>query len=176
MQRHVKEENFVTEVCAWIAQQGEVFLDIYYPRTAGVHDYVFVHSCAYLLDLLNTLPPQCNITVFRDKQLPLRGIVTQEFEEQALIEIPDKSGWFAVAAESEVIEADGRIAFHWLPAEEKSRRHQYHAEADSSHETLCIMLRENWGKYIAVGLDFPTHIEDAEDARVWGMEDLIDEG
>jgi hypothetical protein len=74
----------------WLAETGELYIDIDLPHSGGRSYSFFIHSLADLRALISQQEwPEIAITVFRHKQFPQRGIVDSTFIEQALAQIPD---------------------------------------------------------------------------------------
>src|ERR1700758_2568522 len=72
-------EEFLKKVEDWLRSQGEVLILIRYSRAAGDKDFEFCKSFAALQERLHQLPAEACVTVFRNPQLQLRGIVDDEF-------------------------------------------------------------------------------------------------
>ena len=71
-------------VAAWIRTNGEVLVVLRYLRAAGSKDFALCHTQEEFESLVNSAPRGTDINVFRDRQLPLRGIVDRAFIESAL--------------------------------------------------------------------------------------------
>lgn len=92
-ERSVFNSSFLSLVEKWIAESGEIYIVIRYSHMAGSKDYLLMHSFLEFLNKLRTLPAQADVIVFRQKQLPIRGIANEDLLEAALDEIPDGIEW-----------------------------------------------------------------------------------
>ena len=79
---------FLDRVDGWIHQSGEVLIILRYLRAAGAKDFALCHTRADFEMLIESLPTGTDIEVFRDPQLPVRGIVDEAFITSALGAIP----------------------------------------------------------------------------------------
>jgi hypothetical protein len=80
---------FIAQVSDWITASGEVLVILRYLRAAGSKDYVFCRSASDFQDLVTSLPVGTETIVFRNAQLPLRGICSEALVERSLAFIPD---------------------------------------------------------------------------------------
>lgn len=138
---------FLSCVQQWIESKGEVFVLIRFHAAAGSKSFEFFCSMDGFTKRLQGFGPRTCITVFRDRQLPLRGKVDEEFIRQALALVPDGSEYLVAALERTTI----------------GKRSWFHDAAGESHAELLEDLRRDYcyGKQIAVGT-YPPWLEDNE--------------
>jgi hypothetical protein len=139
--RSAFDPSFLAQIKQWIAAKGEVFVVIRYAYMAGSKDYLFVTSYEQFEQLIKTLPPMADVIVFRETQLPIRGIADDNLLNHALAEIQDGEYWFLLCRSGD-------------------RPGDFSSEGDNSHEALRSAFKEFSGKYIAVGIDPPFHEAD----------------
>ena len=82
-------ERFLSTVGGWIAASGEVFVVVRYLKSAGAKDYAFCRSLSEIREVVDAIAEGTDIVVFRERQLPIRGTVADEFIEQAVATIAD---------------------------------------------------------------------------------------
>lgn len=140
--RSALDPAFLMQVREWLDERGEVFVVIRYAYAAGSKDYLFVTSYEGFEKLLKTLPPRADVIVFREPQLPIRGIADESTLKRAITEIPDGDEWFLLCME-------GNSPREFLTA------------GDNSHLALKDVFEELKGKHIAVGIDPPWHLADS---------------
>ena len=75
--------NYLATVDSWIAGTGEVLVIVRYLWGGGAKDYSLVTTPEMFRSLINACPKGADIIVMRDPQLPLRGIVDNEFIQRA---------------------------------------------------------------------------------------------
>jgi hypothetical protein len=141
-----QESNFLAQASRWIAETGEILALIRYSHAAGSKDFEFFSSADAFRDRLNGLAPRTCITVFRKRQLPLRGTVNDDFIRQALQLIPENQEYLIVGLE--------RVTYgtqSWHPK-----------AAGESHEELADDLRDFQGNPVAVG-PYPPWLEDNDE-------------
>ncbi len=74
----------------WLQETGELYTDVYLPRTARTSDCYFIHAMDDLKSLVEQQSrSQMVLTIFHRRQYPLRGIADETLLEQALEQIPD---------------------------------------------------------------------------------------
>jgi hypothetical protein len=132
--RGTNDPAFLSLVQHWIEENGEVFVVIRYARSAGSREYLLFHSFAEFQALLQSLPPRTDVIVFRQKQLPVRGIADDALYHQAAAALPDGEWWLLLC-----------------PDPDNPRN--FNSEGDDSHRRLREAFEEFRGRYIAVGLD-----------------------
>ena len=79
---------FLDRVAGWIAQTGEVLVVLRYLAAAGARDFVLCRSRAEFEALVAWAPTGTDIIAFGDRQLPLRGVVTDAFVAAAQDAVP----------------------------------------------------------------------------------------
>src|SRR4051812_11871450 len=80
----------------WLAETGELCVDIYLPKSAGGGNQYFVRSVEDLEALTSGQTwRELVVTVFRRLQYPLRGIADDSLLARALEEIPDGQ-WYTI--------------------------------------------------------------------------------
>jgi hypothetical protein len=130
----------------WLQSRPEVLVLIRYSHAAGNRDFEFFLSFQDLSDRLCQLPPLTCVTAFRSPQLPLRGIVDDNFIAKCLAGIPDGSEYLVVET---VRRAYGTGSW-------------FHHGAGVSHAELRGNLEESRGVTVAAGL-YPPWLEDTDD-------------
>lgn len=80
----------------WLEESGELLVDIYYPHSAGGSYQYFVNSIDELKQLIQKETcDEISITIFREKQYPLRGIASAEMLEKALTKVKEGE-WYSI--------------------------------------------------------------------------------
>ena len=95
----------------WLQETGELYVDVYHPHTAS-------GSTAFIVRSMNELKSmfsqdswlEIEITIFRARQFPLRGIADETLLEQALQLIPDGQAYSI--ATLNLNQHPSRINFH----------------------------------------------------------------
>lgn len=88
---------FLDRVATWIEYAGEVFVLLRYLEAAGAKDYAFCHTFSEFESIVQAAPPGTDIEVFRRRQLPIRGVVTETFIPDSLAAIPDGAEYMIVS-------------------------------------------------------------------------------
>ena len=78
------DKEFLRAVNDWVHSQPEVLVLIRYSRAAGEKSFEFFTSFERLRKRLEELKPETSVTVVRERQLPLRGCVDDEFIRKCL--------------------------------------------------------------------------------------------
>jgi hypothetical protein len=86
----------------WLNEQGELYVDVHLPHSGGSGTSYFIRSLVELRLLVAAQEsPELSLTIFRQRQYPLRGVVDRSFIEQAVQHIaPDT--WYAVVVLDDV--------------------------------------------------------------------------
>jgi len=92
---------FTATVATWIAASGEVLVILRYLRAAGAKDYALCRTVFEFEMLVEGVPIGADIEVFRQPQLPIRGVVTDAFITDALAAIADGTEYMVVARQRE---------------------------------------------------------------------------
>src|SRR5262245_19878008 len=99
--RSAFDPAFLDQIKEWIEASGEVFVVIRYAYAAGAKDYLFMTSYEQFQSRLRTLRSMADVIVFRQTQLPIRGIADGALLARARAEIPDGEWWFLVCPEDD---------------------------------------------------------------------------
>lgn len=90
---------FLDRVAGWIAAGGEVLAVLRYLCGAGSKDYTLYTSRADFEAMVAWAPRGTDVIVFRDHQLPIRGVVTEAFIRRVTDAIPAGAEWMLVTLE-----------------------------------------------------------------------------
>jgi hypothetical protein len=140
------DPTFLATLESWFRSHPEILVLIQYSHAAGSKDFEFFTSFQSLAGRIRELRPLTSVIAFRQPQLPLRGVVDDEFISRSLSTIPDGSEYL-------VVEKDRRVYSYgsW-----------FHHYADDSHADLRDHLEECRGAPVAAG-HYPPWTEDNED-------------
>ena len=138
------DDEFLKTPENWLSSQTEVLVLIRYSRAAGDKSFEFQTSLAALQERLRQLPAEACVTVFRNPQLQLRGVVDGEFIGKCLSSIPDGSEFVVVET---VLTKEG--SHSWLDF-----------TAGESHDELREALEGRRRRPVAVG-EYPPWQEDS---------------
>jgi hypothetical protein len=141
------DKTFLSKLEQWLLSQPEVLVLIRYANSAGSKSYEFFSSYVLLIERLRQLPPRTSVIVFKQAQLPIRGIVNDAFIEHCLLAIPDGSEFLVVETEKRTY---GKASW-------------FHNVAGETHAELCEALEESRGNPVAVGT-YPDWLETDSDA------------
>lgn len=140
------DQRFLATLDDWLRSQPEILVLIRYLHAAGSKDFEFFTSFDTLLNRIRHLPPLTSIVVFKQRQLPLRGVVDDSFITSCMAHVPNGSEFLVVEATRRTY---GRASwFHWA--------------AGDSHEELRQELEGLRGCLVAVG-PHPPWLEDTDD-------------
>lgn len=140
--RSTTELSFEHDVAAVLSEIGEIFCVILFSYAAGLRSFEFFRDLESFRHRLRELPSRTSVVVFRDPQLPLRGIVDDEFVVEA-------KRWF--------MENHWIRKKHWMVAcmsmVTMGRASWFHHTDGSSLDELEEELRDGfcWGQPVAVG-------------------------
>jgi len=140
------DPRFLATVESWFKTQPEILILIRYSHAAGSKDFEFFSAFTALRDRLRQLAASTSISAFRQHQLPMRGVVDDEFVAKCLNCIPDKTEFLLL--ETEPSTAGGHSWFRHTGGE--------------SHAELREVLQESLGRRVAVGT-YPPFWEDGPD-------------
>jgi len=132
--RSVFDPTFQQLVHDWLTANDELYVVIRYAYAGGSRAYLFIHAFDQFQHLLTTLPPQADVLVFRQPQLPLRGQANEDLLQRALAIIPDGSEWM-------VVRLDERHTIDMRPT------------FGDTHEELQAAICAHWSEMIGVGLE-----------------------
>jgi hypothetical protein len=119
----------------WLSETGELYVNIEYPHSGGSGSSYFIRSMTDLKTLIvGQTHGEIDITIFHEKQFPLRGIADEQLLEQALRMIPDGELYQYVSLEDSVFPKSIAV---W--------------GSGVSHEEFRQEFAEDVGKHIAVG-------------------------
>jgi hypothetical protein len=132
----VRDPSFIATVETWAAERGELLAMFRWPDAAGARSYELFQSSAALADRVAELPARTAVIVFRERWLPVRGLVTEDLVRQALDAVADDAEYLIVGLDTVT---HGRVTSHPNAAGE-------------SREALTEHLRNWWpGVRVAVG-------------------------
>ena len=143
--RSSTDKSFLATLGEWLRSEREILLLIRYSHMAGSKDFEFFSSFEALTERLTSLPPRTCVIAFRRRQLPIRGVVDDNFVTACLSGIPDGSEF--VVAESTRRTVGG---VSWLDF-----------GAGESHAELREVLDDSRGRAVAAGL-YPPWLEDSD--------------
>jgi len=126
---------FVQRATDWIALSGEVLVVLRYLGRAGAKDFALCRTRLALDALIESAPVGTDIEVFRDPQLPLRGLVTEQFIANALTTIRDGEEYLVVSIESQPQSCISRFN-----------------DMGNSQDDLRETLRDIFGNEVAMGI------------------------
>jgi len=126
---------FLERVAEWIERSGEVLVILRYLRAAGGKDFCLCRTAEEFRAISGQAPAGTDIEVFRDPQLPVRGIVTEEFVRAALAVVPDGAEYLLLTREQRA----GTLFSRW-------------ADLGASHAELLEVLQEHDGVEVMVGI------------------------
>src|SRR5687767_13305843 len=137
--------TFRSTIENWLQENGEISALIRYSHAAGNKDFEFFRSMTSFSGRVQQLAPKTCITVFRAKQLPLRGKVDASFIDAALQMIRDEE--YLIAG----LELVKYGTMSW-----------YRFSAGIGAEELREHLSECEGEIVALGV-YPPWLEDNEE-------------
>jgi hypothetical protein len=140
------DESFLKTLERWLGDQAEILVLIRYSHAGGSKSFEFFSSFAVLSGRLRQLPPRTSVTAFRKPQLPLRGIVDDQFIARCLNRIPESSEFL-------VVETAHRTA---------GKASWTHESAGVSHTELRDALEDSRDRSVAVG-PYPPWLEESHD-------------
>jgi hypothetical protein len=138
--------EFLRTLEEWLRGQSEVLMLIRYSRAAGHKSFEYFTAFDRLRERLGELKPETSVIAFRQRQLPLRGLVDEGFIGRCLNSIRDGSEFLVVET---------------VPSTTGPAR-WFHDEAGESLDELRETLEGLRGKRVAVG-EYPPWLEDSLD-------------
>jgi len=140
------DPQFLGTLEDWFRTQSEVLVEIRYRCGGGSQDFELLPSFRALTDRIRELAAGACVTAFRRPQLPLRGVVDDNFVAACLKSIPDGSEYLVAETVRRVY---GRHSF-------------FHCGSGESHAELRDDLEECRGALVAAGL-YPPVLEKSAD-------------
>jgi hypothetical protein len=137
------DSNFLSTVKQWLEEYHDTFVVARYSAMAGAKEYFWFKTWHAFRTQLDHFPPQTHVSVFRDNQFPLRGIVNPEFIRQTLIFIPDHSEAMVTSG----LEPSDEAVSLWGP---------------DTHAEMLDTLQDLVGEPVSVGFYAPWHKLDSE--------------
>ena len=107
-----KDEAFVATAERWLAEQGEVAVLVSYSHAAGAKSFEFFDAAPALAERLAHLPPRTLVTVYRGRQLPLRGRVDEAFIEAAAGHLPPKAEYLVAGLDPVTYGGHSHLRFY----------------------------------------------------------------
>ena len=129
-------KTFLHTLECWLSIEPEILVLFRYAYSAGRKSFEFFSSPAPLFERLSKLQRRTSVTAFRQAQLPVRGIVNDEFIELCMRAVPEGSEFLVVET---VQRTAGRMSW-------------FHDMAGETHAELREALEASKGIPVAVGL------------------------
>jgi hypothetical protein len=142
----ITDPTFLATTESWFHSQPELLVLIRYWHGAGSKSFEFFSSFQEFSEALSQLPHLACVIVFRQPQLPIRGVVDDAFIAGCLDSIPNGSEYLVTETVRRVI---GRAS--WF----------HHGEGES-HAELREDLEDCRGAPVAAGL-YPPWLHESED-------------
>jgi hypothetical protein len=133
------DPKFLEMLNSWLQAEGELLLLFRFAYAAGNREFEFFTSFASLQEGLKQLPPSTSVVAFRQRQLPLRGLVDDFFIESCLRQIPENTDYALTETVKRVY----------------GKRSWFHNGGGRSHAELRADLEESRGTTVAVGPETP---------------------
>jgi hypothetical protein len=130
-----RDAKFLSTLKDWFRDQNEILVEIRYRRGGGSKSFELFSLFQALVDRIRELPTGACVTAFKHPQLPLRGVVDDDFVTKCVELIPDGSEYLVTETVRRVY---GRCAF-------------FHYGSGESHAELRDDLEECRGAPVAVG-------------------------
>jgi hypothetical protein len=148
--------DYLATVARWVEATGEVFVVMRYLRAAGAKGYAFIQSVHTFRQLIDLCPTGTDIIVFRDRQLPIRGRVNDDFIRDAQSQIHDGTKYLCVCVRPQ------------SPSDPRLR-----GDMGDSHASLIEDLQYVQGELVALG-PCPQFIDPDSDRMVSASKGGID--
>ena len=129
------DPTFLRMIESWCSVQPEVLAVMRFRGGAGSRDYRLFSSYSELLEMIQKAPAGACITVFRNPQLPFRGVVDEAFIERCLRAIPNGNEYLMFETTQTVA---GKHSWH-------------HFGSGMSQAELKDDLQESIGRPVVVG-------------------------
>src|SRR5436190_2260537 len=88
--------DFLSTLESWLRARSEILVLIRRSHAAGSKDFEFFTTFQSLSDRIRELPPLTSIIAFRQPQLPIRGVVDEEFISRCVSNVPHGSEYLVV--------------------------------------------------------------------------------
>lgn len=141
----ITDPQFFETIREWFQNQPEILVLIRV-RRGGSRDFELFTSFETLADRIRELSPGTCVTAFRHLQLPMRGVVDDNFIAKCLRSIPDGSEYL-------MVETTPTVA---------GRRSWFHNGDGTTHASLREDLDWSRGNPVAVGLHPPMRSQTGE--------------
>jgi hypothetical protein len=141
----ISDSEFLRTVESWFHSQPELLALIRYSQAGGNREFRLFTSFEDFSGTLRQLPHLACVTIFRQPQIPIRGVVDDAFITRCLRSIPD-------GAEYLVTETTRRVY---------GRMSWFHHGSGESHAELRDDLEECRGTPVAAGL-YPPWLHDTD--------------
>lgn len=93
----VTDPIFLAQLKSWLALDGEIYVNVYFVRTAGVQYHMLIRSFDAFMGLLPFLEDKFGaITVLRRPVFSTRGIANEALLKNAISRFPDGANWFLI--------------------------------------------------------------------------------
>jgi len=129
----------------WFHERAEILVRTRVP-CSGNEEFEFFSSFTALVERMREALPGTWFTIFEQPQLPLRGVVDDDFIARCLKCIPN-------GAEYLILETVRRVA---------GKRSWFHDHSDDVYAELPAYLEDSRGVSVAVGL-YPPTLEERDD-------------
>ena len=126
--------QFLATVFRSLEPAGELFVMLRYLRAAGAKDYAFIDKPDAFRRLIDLCPTGTDIIVFKDRQLPFRGRVDDDFIRDVQTQIADGTEYLCVCMSLET-PGDPRLS----------------GDLGDSHGDLLEDLADLQGEFVAIG-------------------------
>jgi hypothetical protein len=95
---NIKDSSFQLDVKNLLAQQKEILVLIYYNLGAGSRDFLFIRNEEKLKEIINSLKPSDELTIFKSFHLLYRGLSKDDLREnlKTIIEKEKKGDWLVI--------------------------------------------------------------------------------
>ncbi len=129
----IYDEPTLQRVKAWMANAGELLVELNYPHSGGSGTYYFVASFTDLTDMIEQARSGAIFYIYRRQQFPIRGNVDDPFIQRVMNEIPDGE-WYLYT----------QLDFYPMPVSYGS---------GNTHTELRTDLEDYRGTFVCVGRD-----------------------
>lgn len=136
--RATTDAGFLADVRDWVSASGDLLVLTLHHAEPGDRGLRLLTTFEAFEAFVAGLRPRTGLLVFRDRQLPIRGCVDDEFTSRVLGSIPDGAAWLVVPLMPTLVAGDFQL-FH-------------HGEGTTAEELRSELLGRR-GKDVAVGLD-----------------------